>query len=254
MSQRLSFETSGRGRVPLICVHGWACNGGQFTELRGLLADDFRVFRLDLPGHGKTPLENFKPGFESYARAITEFCIEQKLERPVFLGHSMGGVLCLIAAAAGVIQPRAVINLDGTLPAAARLTGVYPALEALLAAPDFREQFAGVVRKSFFLETERDARCDAIVQTMCSAPEAVLRFLPEQAGDLRPEEILPNVLCPVLYVGAAQPRFDADKAASLIPHFTFEQIPEAGHFLHVYAVDKLAKILLRFLTSISAVQ
>ena len=234
----------------MVCVHGWGCNAGQFVELSRLLADRFRVYRIDLPGHGKTPLNDFKPGFESYARLIAEFAGEQKLERPVLLGHSMGGVLALLAAAQGGIQARAVISLDGTLPAAASSAAAYPLLRAMMARPDCREQFAEVVRTAFFLETERDARCEEIVCAMSSAPDAVLRFLPEQAGDLRPESILPNIKVPVLYVGGARPRFDAEQAASLISQFTYVQIPDAGHFLQIYSLDKLSPILGRFFQSI----
>jgi len=245
----VSFAVSGSGKVPLVCVHGWGCNADQFVELSRLLADRFRVYRIDLPGHGRTPLNDFKPGFESYARQIAEFAGEQKLERPVLLGHSMGGVLFLLAAAQGDVQPRAVINLDGTLPAAASSAAAYPVLRAMMSRPDYREQFAEMVRTAFFLQTERDARCEEIVRTMSSAPEAVLRFLPEQAGDLRPELTLPNIKVPVLYVGGARPRFDAEQAASLISRFTYVQIPNAGHFLQVYATEKLLPILGSFFES-----
>jgi pimeloyl-ACP methyl ester carboxylesterase len=251
-SQHLSFEISGRGRVPLICVPGWACAASQFEGLSKLLGDTFRIYRLNLPGHGSTPLNDFKPGFEAYARAIVEFSLEQQLERPVLLGHSMGGVLCLMAASRRWdIQPRAVINLDGSLPAAARLAGLYPSLKTLMALPDFREHFTKLARAAFFLDSERDARCEAIIQGMGAAPEAVLRFLPEQAGDLKPEEILPAVQSPVLFVGAAEPRFAADKAAALIPRITCKRIPDAGHFLHIYALNELVSILNQFFQSIA---
>ena len=69
--------------------------------------------------------------------------------------------------------------------------------------------------------------CDAIIQSMCAAPEAVLRFLPEHVGELHPEKTLPRVGVPVLFVGAANPRFDSSKAA-LIRNFQLEQIPNAG--------------------------
>jgi len=245
-SRELSCTVSGIGSIPLICLHGWACDGSQFGELSELLDKDFRIFCPDLPGHGKTPLNGFNPGFQPYARLIADFSKSQKLERPVLLGHSMGGVLCLMAAAQGGIQPRAVINLDGSFPAAPQSASGFQSLRALINTPHFRDRLALMVRESFFLDSERDARCEAIVQAMCSAPDPVLHFVPEQAGSLCAEQILPNVRVPVLYVGSASPRFDMDKAASLIPRVTFEQIHEAGHFLHIYAARKLAATLRQF--------
>jgi pimeloyl-ACP methyl ester carboxylesterase len=244
---RLHFKVSGSGDVPLICTHGWACNGEQFVELSQLLARDFRIFRPDLPGHGRTPLNGFLPTFEYYADTIVDFALEHGLEHPVLVGHSMGGVLSMMAATSGQLQPRAIINLDGSLPAAAKTLAGQEQIHSWLDEPDFRKRLADFLRNAFFLPSERGARCEAILQTMCSVPDAVLRFLPEQVGELQPDRILPQVSAPVLYVGSAAPRFDLQKAATLIPHLQLEQIPDAGHFLHIYAADRVAVTIMKFL-------
>jgi len=54
MSLPIHFEVSGSGDIPLVCVHGWGCRGDQFNELSQRLYKDFRIFRVDLPGHGRT--------------------------------------------------------------------------------------------------------------------------------------------------------------------------------------------------------
>lgn len=246
---KLHFQVTGSGKVPLICIHGWACHGGQFLELSRLLGKDFRIFLLDLPGHGRTPLDEFLPGFESYAGEIIDFVLMHRLERPILLGHSMGGMLSLIAAASGRLQSRAVINLDGGLPAAEKTLAGQRMIRGWLDAPDFRGRFAGLLREVFFEPPERDARCDDILRTMCAAPDPVLRFFPEQVGGLQPEKILPRVSAPVLFIGPAAPRFDSGRAAALIPHLRVERIPDAGHFLHVYVPDKVAAIVGDFLRS-----
>jgi len=240
------FEVSGSGAVPLVCIHGWACNGDQFIELSRLLAKDFRIFRLDLPGHGRTPLDGFLPGFESYAGLIVDFILKHQLERPVLLGHSMGGVLSLMAAAAGQLQHRAIINLDGFLPPTGETLAGQQLIRSWLDESDFRGRLGKLLRKVFFLPSECDARCEAILQTMCSAPDAVLRFLPEQIGGLHPDQILPRLTAPVLFVGSAAPLFDAKQAAADIPRFRLEQLSDAGHFLHIYAADRVAAMVRSF--------
>jgi len=244
---KLHFEVSGSGNRPLICIHGWACNSEQFTELSRRLAKDFRIFCPDLPGHGQTPLGEFSPDWERYADVITTFALEHKLERPVLLGHSMGGVLSLIAAASGRFQPRAVINLDGSLPLSRATVAGLKLIRSWLEEPDFRQRLAQSLRTAFFLPTERDAGCEAILRTMGAAPDAVLRFLPEQVDGLHADRILPRVRVPVLYVGSAAPRFDPQEAMNLVPHLRLEQISDAGHFLHVYAVNQVAAIVGKFL-------
>jgi pimeloyl-ACP methyl ester carboxylesterase len=81
---------------------------------------------------------------------------------------------------------------------------------------------------------------------MCAAPEEVLRFLPERIGTLRPEEILRHVRTPVLYIGSAAPRFDAARTADWLADFRLERVPDAGHFLHIYAAERVAALATEF--------
>jgi pimeloyl-ACP methyl ester carboxylesterase len=247
----LHFEVSGSGNIPLICTHGWACDGKQFIELSHFLEKDFHVFRPDLPGHGQTPLDGFVPGFKEYAGAIVNFALKHGLDRPILLGHSMGGVLSIMAAASGRFEPRAVINLDGSLPPSGKTLAGQKLIRSWLEEPDFRQRLAQSLREAFFLPSERDARCEAILRTMCAAPDAVLRFLPEQVDELHADRILARVTVPVLYVGSAAPRFDLHEATVLLPQLRFKQICDAGHFLHVHATNKVAATVMNFLKQTS---
>jgi pimeloyl-ACP methyl ester carboxylesterase len=249
MSLPIHFDVSGSGDIPLVCIHGWGCRGDQFNELSQRLSKDFRIFRVDLPGHGRTPLGDFLPGFTAYADCLVEFLRLHGLERAVLCGHSIGGVLSLMAAASDRIRPAAIINLDGSLPATEETLTGQRKIRRWLDKPDFRKLLARLLARVFFLPSERDARCEAILRTMCSAPPPVLRFLPEQVDDLRPEQILPLVACPALFVGSSSARFDAEKAAALLPRIRLEHIPNAGHFLHVYAADQVAALLKNFLAA-----
>jgi len=240
----MHFEVSGTGDIPLVCIHGWGCHGGQFTGLAEALESDFRIYRLDLPGHGATPLGDFAPGFDNYADAIASFVAEQGLQRPILLGHSMGGVLALMA---GMRFPhRAIINLDGGLPPAAHTRAGQGVIRSWLDLPDLRERLAGAFRESFFLPGERDARCESIIRTMCSAPVAVLRFLPEQIGDLDAAHVLPLLSAPVIYIGTARSRFDFSEAKQLLAQAEYTEISEAGHFCHIYALHKVTALVKAF--------
>jgi len=241
----MEFEASGAGDRSLVCIHGWGCEGGQFAPLAGCFERDFRVYRLDLPGHGRTPLGDFRPGFASYAAAVADFVTGQGLERPVLLGHSMGGVAALMAAASGKFRPGAVINLDGGLPPAPRTRAGQEVIRAWLAEPDFRQRLAVALREGFFLPGERDTRCAAIVRGMCAAPEAVLRFLPNEMGLLDAGAVLPRIDAPVLFAGSAFPRFD--EASPLLSGVRLRRIAGAGHFLHVYALGATVALIQDFL-------
>lgn len=242
-------DVSGSGDLPLVFVHGWCCQGQQFAALAREFDSAFRVYRPDLPGHGQTPLGDFQPSFEAYADALAGWIVDRKLERPVLIGHSMGGALALMAATR--VSTRAVINLDGSLPAAPTTLTAQAALRSWLNLPDFLPRLAGAIREGYFLPHERDAQADEVIRSMCSAPDAVLRFLPETIGTLAPFQILPKVHAPVLYVGAENPRYDAEQAQALLPQLKLAQIRGTGHFLHMRAPRQVTELAKAFLNPTS---
>jgi len=235
---RLRHKISGRGNRPLLCVHGWGCRKEQFDDVAGRVGGHYRVYQLDLPGHGETPLGDFVPTFANFANVVIAFAHEHGLNDAVLLGHSMGGALALMAAAE--MQPRAVVNLDGSFPAAARVLAAQETILGWLSLPDACIRLAKALRETYFLPAERGPQCDEIIREMCAMPESVLRFLPEQIGSLRPEKYLPRIAAPVWYVGAASPRFAPEEARCWVNDFHFVQFPDTGHFLHIFAPEQVA--------------
>src|SRR3569832_126537 len=77
----------------LVLVHGWGMNARVFDVLAQLLADDFDVRALDLPGHGgrNCLLNN---SLQSWADDLTE----QVPEGSTVLGWSLGGQVVMRAA------------------------------------------------------------------------------------------------------------------------------------------------------------
>lgn len=91
-------DHGGSGR-DLLLLHGGADNVETWRELAPLLVADFRVVAYDARGHGRSPT----PGEASVDEMVSDvFAVSDELgfERPVLVGHSMGGVNALLAAAA----------------------------------------------------------------------------------------------------------------------------------------------------------
>ena len=89
---------------PLLALHGWLDNAASFAALAPLLAKDFRVVALDMPGHGRSA--HLPPGVTRYhVMDYVDHVLNaaDALQLPHFnlLGHSLGaGVASLTAAAA----------------------------------------------------------------------------------------------------------------------------------------------------------
>ncbi len=96
------YETAGSGR-DVLCMHTAGSDGRQF---HGLMADDritqgHRLVSFDLPWHGKSPPpEGSVPGSwrlntDLYVELIMGFIAAAGLDRPIALGASMSGEICL---------------------------------------------------------------------------------------------------------------------------------------------------------------
>jgi pimeloyl-ACP methyl ester carboxylesterase len=96
-------------KPPILMIHGGFCGGWAFDEF----AEPFRaaghaVHLPDLPGHGATEPRDAAQGLSmaDYAAAIVDQAVALP-SPPILLGHSMGGLVSLMAAAktpvAGVI-------------------------------------------------------------------------------------------------------------------------------------------------------
>ncbi len=96
---RIHYLDEGAGPI-LLLVHGLGGQMHNFTHsLLSKLRHDFRVVILDRPGSGYS----IRPAdasatISAQARIISRFCQELRLERPLIVGHSLGGAIALALA------------------------------------------------------------------------------------------------------------------------------------------------------------
>ena len=90
----LNYQVQGHG-MPLFFQHGL---GGNLFQSQELLASipDIRLFTMDCPGHGSTPLiKNQPPTFQNYANHLLALMNHEKVEKAVVGGISMGSGIAL---------------------------------------------------------------------------------------------------------------------------------------------------------------
>lgn len=121
---RIYFEEAGSG-IPMLLQHTAGCHGAQWRHLFECkkITDRFHLIAYDLPFHGKSlPPVGRKWWEEEYRlngnflRAIpVNLARALKLDRPVFMGCSVGGLLALDLALRHADIFSAVISLEGAL-------------------------------------------------------------------------------------------------------------------------------------------
>jgi pimeloyl-ACP methyl ester carboxylesterase len=97
--QTLHYVDSGSG-PPIVMIHGL---GGQLRNFGRAMVDDlardYRVIRVDRPGSGYSPrAAGTSARLRVQAETIAEFIRILKLDRPLVVGHSLGGALALSLA------------------------------------------------------------------------------------------------------------------------------------------------------------
>ena len=91
----LHYIQWGKQGPPIICVHGITINAFCFQALADNLAVDHRVFAYDLRGRGDSDKPESGYSIPLHADDLAELINELGLDRPVVVGHSLGGLIAL---------------------------------------------------------------------------------------------------------------------------------------------------------------
>ena len=94
----LHHEISGKGKKPLVLLHGFMENTTIWNEMEAHLSKDFTLIKIDLPGHGKSKVYQEIHTVELMAEKVKEVIDALKLEKINLLGHSLGGYVSLAFA------------------------------------------------------------------------------------------------------------------------------------------------------------
>ncbi|MBC3786055.1 alpha/beta fold hydrolase [Spirosoma utsteinense] len=88
---KLFFRQTGDTGPAIVIVHGlFGSSDNWLTISKTVAALGYRVFSIDQRNHGQSPRSNDQD-YTSMAADLHEFLVDQQLENPVLVGHSMGG-------------------------------------------------------------------------------------------------------------------------------------------------------------------
>jgi len=94
----ISFESVGDGTRPLVLLHGFGASMESWNDILPELSKQFRVFRLDLKGHGlSSKPRDAKYSLDDQARIVAAFIRRNQLNDVVLVGHSYGGGVALLS-------------------------------------------------------------------------------------------------------------------------------------------------------------
>ncbi|MCI0509862.1 MULTISPECIES: alpha/beta hydrolase [Chromohalobacter] len=163
---RLHYVEAGSG-PPLVLIHGLGGQLQHFTyALIEALRDDYRVIAFDRPGSGYSDAtDNARARLPCQAHVLHEAWRALGVERPLVVGHSMGGAVALTLA---LDYPEEIAGLALLAPLVAPVSDVPPAMRLLaIRSPRWRRWMAETLAIPLTRMTSRQALAQVF------APEAV---------------------------------------------------------------------------------
>ena len=94
----LAFLDAENTGCPTVFLHGTGCDTPDWERTFGYLADGVRTLSVDFRGHGSSdvPVDRFT--IEELADDVLALVHHLGLKRPLFVGHSLGGMVAMAAA------------------------------------------------------------------------------------------------------------------------------------------------------------
>ena len=263
----LAAQAWGDAGLPaLIALHGWLDNAASFASIATHLSGARRVIALDLPGHG---LSDHLPAaarydLPLYVQALHAAAAALRLDRFDLLGHSLGGAIASLYAAAFPQRVARLLLIEALGPMADDGGDTLARWRAALAGAGndrTARVFAGV-------EDALAARCRSTGQQPDAIRAIVARGLRQQEGgwvwrsDARLTATTPVRMAEsqvhALLAGIAAPTWLllAEPESPFLPHALLRAraacVPRidiallhGGHHLHAEQPEACARLLLR---------
>jgi pimeloyl-ACP methyl ester carboxylesterase len=228
----LRYLEAGSGDPPLLFIHGWTCNHTHWRDQVPHFAKDHRVVALDLRGHGKSDTPDQDYAIEGFVGDVAWFIRELGLQKPVIIGHSMGGVIAMNLARRHPDLVRAIVMVDSPitpLPEATR--ALVEPLFAGLRSPAYAGVAEGFARMSFFNASSPPELVNELVSGMSTAPQRLMNTA--LADTIAPENQQPGPIpVPSIFIRAETQFASEDDLRSRFPGLGVITVPSA-HFVQM---------------------
>ncbi|WP_069169532.1 alpha/beta fold hydrolase [Streptomyces griseus] len=202
---------------PVVLLHGLGGSSASWEAVGGLLGEEWRVYALDLRGHGESDWPD-EYGFEQMRDDVLGFLDELDLDRVGLVGHAMGGVVAYLLAEEHADRVERLVLVETPPP----FPGQLPAEDTLPGPVDYDENAVPAVRA----QTEEP--------------------------DPRWEEELGQIVAPTLMIAggpeSGMPQGRLPDMASLVPDCRLLTLG-GGHQVHMRHPDQVAQQITEFFTS-----
>jgi pimeloyl-ACP methyl ester carboxylesterase len=206
----------------------------------------YRVFAIDLPGHGKSGGDRGCQSIREYTQNILVWLEAVGLHRAVFVGHSMGGAIALTL---GLDYPEQVLGL-GLVSTGAQLPVNPLLLEEAGNSATCSRAVEMAVRWSFSLDAHANL-LELASRSMMGTRQSVFYGDLLACNTFTVKERLDQIHCPSVVICGEQDKMTPVRASqylqSQIPGAHLDLVDGAGHMVMLEQPETVARLLRNFL-------
>jgi pimeloyl-ACP methyl ester carboxylesterase len=255
----LHVEDTGSG-MPIVMSHSFLCSGDMWASQVAALSPHYRVINIDLPGHGRSAHVTAPLTVNDMGDQILAVLDHLGIERAVWAGLSIGGMIALPTALRHPERVSGLILLDshagaeslykkfkyGAMSVIAGLVGVRPLLPSIVPL-----MFGATARRDnpALVAEWRGRFAELHVPSVLKVLDALVK---------RPSVVprLSEITAPALVMVGDEdttlPLPDAQEIADGLPNATLVRIPNAGHLSTLEQPDFVNAEMLKFLEGLKA--
>jgi len=245
--RRIRYLRRGEGGEPVLLIHGFGGDLGNWLFNHEALAEKRAVYALDLPGHGESTKDVGAGTLEELAAVAAAFLETVGVRAAHLVGHSMGGAVAMTLAAAAPERVRSLALL-GSAGLGREINGAY--LDGFVGAatrnalrPHLAQLFADekLITRQLVDDVLKYKRLEGVDRALRKLQASLF---PGGAQGRLLRDALASTRVPALVIWGGKDRIiPASHAAGLPPAVKVEVIPEAGHMVQMEAAGAVNRLL-----------
>lgn len=240
---------------PVVLMHGLFGSGGNLGALARSLVDDFTVYSIDLPNHGRSEWMA-QASLANLAEEVLGWMDSTNLSTPAFVGHSLGGKVAMEIA---LSQPQrcavAVVADIAPVSYPPHHDSVFAALDAVTSASVQSRSEASEIMSRYL---EEDGVIQFLLMSLKRTKDGHYDWRFNLQGIKRDYEAVraePDVKMPfqgpVLFIKGGDSDYilpeHRERVLQLFPAAEVKVMPGCGHWLHAQQPALFNGIVGRFL-------
>jgi len=265
---RNNVKVSGSGNRHMIFAPGFGCDQNMWRFVAPAFADRYRIVLFDYVGSGRSDISAYDPDrygtLQGYAQDVLDICGALDIRDAVFVGHSVGAMIGLLAS---IREPERFSRLILVGPSPRYLneppdyTGGFERsdLEGLIALMETNYfRWANYLAAAVMQNPDRPELAQELETSFCATEPAIARRFAEATFFADNRADLPLVTVPSLILQCSGDIIAPAEVGAYVhrqlPGSTLRLMEATGHCPHISHPEETARLIEDYLTAGTAAE